>query len=181
VSFRSLCVVGLGRIGLPMSVVIAEHGLQVFGVDANAVSVVTINAGDAPFLSQRWRSMSKESWNLLRKRRGSSCSHMKRMTHDLLEWFARARQLLVTLCGRSSLLWGSPSSRTLTCCRKSWPICPMWSSHHMKTLYARHVLSCCLWTMTSFVPGRSCLTAWPWLTCAERGTRLRARRRQASG
>ncbi len=46
-TYKSLCVVGLGYIGLPTSAIFAKSGLQVTGVDINQSTVDTINAGKA--------------------------------------------------------------------------------------------------------------------------------------
>ena len=48
--FGSLCVVGLGYIGLPTAIVFAEHGLTVYGVDVKPAAVEAINQGVAPFV-----------------------------------------------------------------------------------------------------------------------------------
>jgi len=42
---QSVCVVGLGYIGLPTAALLANHGYQVIGVDVNQHAVDTINAG----------------------------------------------------------------------------------------------------------------------------------------
>ena len=42
---NSVCVVGLGYIGLPTAAIIASRGVPVIGVDVNARAVETINAG----------------------------------------------------------------------------------------------------------------------------------------
>lgn len=42
---RTLCVVGLGYVGLPTAAVFASRSLEVLGVDVNADTVATINAG----------------------------------------------------------------------------------------------------------------------------------------
>jgi UDP-N-acetyl-D-mannosaminuronic acid dehydrogenase len=47
---ESLCVVGLGYIGLPTSIVFAEKGVRVFGVDINPDAVSAIARGEAPFV-----------------------------------------------------------------------------------------------------------------------------------
>ena len=44
-----IAVVGLGYIGLPTSVVLAQAGFQVIGVDISEASVTTINAAELPF------------------------------------------------------------------------------------------------------------------------------------
>lgn len=46
-TFNSLCVVGLGYIGLPTAAVFAKAGLKVTGVDVNEDAVNTINSGKA--------------------------------------------------------------------------------------------------------------------------------------
>lgn len=46
-TYNSVCVVGLGYIGLPTAAVFAKTGLQVTGVDVNANAVQTINSGKA--------------------------------------------------------------------------------------------------------------------------------------
>lgn len=43
---KTVCMVGLGYIGLPTAAVIAAHGVRVFGVDTNADVVRTINRGE---------------------------------------------------------------------------------------------------------------------------------------
>lgn len=44
-----IAVIGLGKIGLPLAAQFADHGHQVVGVDINADTVATINAGGVPF------------------------------------------------------------------------------------------------------------------------------------
>lgn len=46
-TFKSLCVVGLGYIGLPTAAVFAKAGLQVIGVDVNPHAIDSINKGKA--------------------------------------------------------------------------------------------------------------------------------------
>jgi len=43
-----VCVVGLGRAGLPLAAVMAESGLEVYGYDIDSSRVKTINAGENP-------------------------------------------------------------------------------------------------------------------------------------
>ena len=45
INLNSICVVGLGYIGLPTAAVFADAGLQVHGVDVNQSAVDSINAG----------------------------------------------------------------------------------------------------------------------------------------
>ncbi|MGO1402138.1 MAG: UDP-N-acetyl-D-mannosamine dehydrogenase [Flaviflexus sp.] len=48
-SFQSLCVIGLGYIGLPTAAFIASKGIAVTGMDTNQSYVDRINAGEVPF------------------------------------------------------------------------------------------------------------------------------------
>lgn len=50
--FDTLCVIGLGYIGLPTAVVFAERGIHVHGVDIKPESIEAINRGEAPFVEQ---------------------------------------------------------------------------------------------------------------------------------
>jgi nucleotide sugar dehydrogenase len=43
------CVIGLGKIGLPLAVQFAKNGIEVIGVDINAQTVELINSGKEPF------------------------------------------------------------------------------------------------------------------------------------
>jgi UDP-N-acetyl-D-mannosaminuronic acid dehydrogenase len=45
----TVCVLGLGRVGLPLSVVLANSGLNVIGVDIDREKVIKISRGEAPF------------------------------------------------------------------------------------------------------------------------------------
>jgi UDP-N-acetyl-D-glucosamine dehydrogenase len=44
-----VCVVGLGKIGLPLAVQFAKNGMDVVGIDINAQTVELINSGNVPF------------------------------------------------------------------------------------------------------------------------------------
>ena len=44
-----VCVIGLGYIGLPTSLMLASHGVEVTGVDLNEELVATLNAGHTTF------------------------------------------------------------------------------------------------------------------------------------
>ena len=48
-SFRRISVLGLGYIGLPTAAIFAENGVEVVGVDTNALVVETINRGRPHF------------------------------------------------------------------------------------------------------------------------------------
>lgn len=63
---KSLVVVGMGYIGLPTAVVLAENGWDVIGVDTNPDIVAMINAGRCPFseaeLSGHVAMVINEGW-----------------------------------------------------------------------------------------------------------------------
>ncbi|MBV9683958.1 MAG: nucleotide sugar dehydrogenase, partial [Solirubrobacterales bacterium] len=48
-SSRSVSVIGLGRVGLPLALSFADHGLRVLGVDHNPAVLASLGAGRMPF------------------------------------------------------------------------------------------------------------------------------------
>ncbi len=46
---RSVSVIGLGRVGLPLALCFADRGLRVLGVDSNPAQLQSIRAGQMPF------------------------------------------------------------------------------------------------------------------------------------
>ncbi|WP_435736967.1 UDP-N-acetyl-D-mannosamine dehydrogenase [Cellulosimicrobium sp. PMB13] len=46
----TVCVVGLGYIGLPTAAILASNGVNVIGVDINERTVEAVNRGDVPFV-----------------------------------------------------------------------------------------------------------------------------------
>jgi UDP-N-acetyl-D-mannosaminuronic acid dehydrogenase len=46
---RSVSVIGLGRVGLPLALCFAERGIRVLGIDNNAAQLASIRAGLMPF------------------------------------------------------------------------------------------------------------------------------------
>lgn len=54
--FGSVCVVGLGYIGLPTAAFVASKGLDVIGVDINESYVEQINKGEVPFFEPDFES-----------------------------------------------------------------------------------------------------------------------------
>lgn len=57
--FDSVCVVGLGYIGLPTAAFIASKGVKVTGVDVNLASVEAINRGEVPFFEPGFDALLK--------------------------------------------------------------------------------------------------------------------------
>ena len=55
--FDSVCVVGLGYIGLPTAALIASSRIRVLGVDTNQDHVDQINRGEAPFYEPDFATM----------------------------------------------------------------------------------------------------------------------------
>ncbi|MBI2143248.1 hypothetical protein HYU20_02805, partial [Candidatus Woesearchaeota archaeon] len=45
----TLSVIGVGRVGLPLSLAFANKGVKVLGVDANAKHVESLKSGIVPF------------------------------------------------------------------------------------------------------------------------------------
>ena len=54
-----ICVLGLGYIGLPTSVIFARYGFQVVGVDINPVIVEKINCGETHIIEPNLNSQLK--------------------------------------------------------------------------------------------------------------------------
>lgn len=57
--FNSVCVVGLGYIGLPTAAFIASKGVSVTGVDVNPDFVDSINRGEVPFFEPGFEALLK--------------------------------------------------------------------------------------------------------------------------
>lgn len=56
-AFETVCVVGLGYIGLPTAAFIASKSSKVIGVDVNETYVNKINAGEVPFFEPDFESL----------------------------------------------------------------------------------------------------------------------------
>lgn len=59
-SINSVCVVGLGYIGLPTAAFIASKGVKVTGVDVNPRYVEAINNGEVPFFEPGFEALLKQ-------------------------------------------------------------------------------------------------------------------------
>ena len=57
---KTVCVIGLGYIGLPTAAIAAQHGLQVYGVDVNPKVVDTINKGEIHIIEQGLQAIVKD-------------------------------------------------------------------------------------------------------------------------
>lgn len=55
--FSTVCVVGLGYIGLPTAVILADHGVRTIGMDVSAQTVTAINEGRVPFVEPGLREV----------------------------------------------------------------------------------------------------------------------------
>jgi len=56
---KTVCVIGIGRVGLPLALVLADNGHKVYGITRNQVKIDSLNKGKMPFV--------EEGGNLLRK------------------------------------------------------------------------------------------------------------------
>ncbi|MEH0147256.1 UDP-N-acetyl-D-mannosamine dehydrogenase [Corynebacterium sp. Q4381] len=59
-TFDTVCVVGLGYIGLPTAAFIASKGVKVTGVDVNQRFVDSINRGEVPFVEPGFDSLLRD-------------------------------------------------------------------------------------------------------------------------
>lgn len=59
-TFKKICVVGLGYIGLPTAAVFARNGAKVVGADVNPITVDTINTGKAHIIEADLDSLLHE-------------------------------------------------------------------------------------------------------------------------
>ena len=60
---RSVAIIGLGRVGLPLALVFAEKGFDVFGLDVNASAVEELLAGRMPFLEEGGEELLRRQVN----------------------------------------------------------------------------------------------------------------------
>lgn len=49
---KRIAVVGIGRVGLPLSLIFAEAGFKVFGIDVNQDLISTLKKGNLPFIEE---------------------------------------------------------------------------------------------------------------------------------
>lgn len=57
---NSICVIGLGYIGLPTAIIFASHGVKVTGVDVSDRHVDAVNRGELPFVEEGLDVVLKE-------------------------------------------------------------------------------------------------------------------------
>lgn len=60
---KKIAVIGIGRVGLPLSLVFAEVGFKVFGIDVNENLIKTLNRGKMPFLEEGAPPLLKKHLN----------------------------------------------------------------------------------------------------------------------
>jgi UDP-N-acetyl-D-mannosaminuronic acid dehydrogenase len=73
---KTVCVVGLGYIGLPTAATFASRGIEVIGVDINPRVVEAVNAGQ-PYFSEPDLDMLLRAATTLRKPRRSPSPPMR--------------------------------------------------------------------------------------------------------
>ena len=47
-----IALIGLGRVGLPLAVTLANDGFKVLGIDVKSEIVAKVNAGESPFVDE---------------------------------------------------------------------------------------------------------------------------------
>ena len=57
---NNLCVFGIGRVGLPLALVFADKGFDVWGIDINPEHVNILNQKKLPFLEEGAEELLKE-------------------------------------------------------------------------------------------------------------------------
>lgn len=57
---NAITVIGLGRVGLPLAIYLAENKFQVFGVDNDLAKLETLNRGEMPFFEERAEPLLKK-------------------------------------------------------------------------------------------------------------------------
>jgi len=55
-----LSIFGIGRVGLPLSLVFAEKGCKVIGVDIDTAKITTLNEGKMPFMEENAESLLRK-------------------------------------------------------------------------------------------------------------------------
>ncbi len=61
----TIAVVGIGRVGLPLALFLADKGYQVYGVDVDSQKVSLISSGKMPFLEAGGETFLKKYINKL--------------------------------------------------------------------------------------------------------------------
>src|SRR3990167_4879952 len=79
-SGNNVCIVGCGYVGLTLGVVLADHGLKVFGVEKNAELVKRLNAGNPHFHEKGLQQM-------LRKHLGNKITFSDKMPKEKQDIF----------------------------------------------------------------------------------------------
>ena len=58
---RTLCIIGLGYIGLPTAAMFATHGVRVIGIDSNERVVGVLNKGDIHIEEEGLRELVRKA------------------------------------------------------------------------------------------------------------------------
>ena len=60
---NKICVIGLGRVGLPLSLSFANKGFEVHGIDINENLISDLNKGKMPFIEKNADPLLKKTLN----------------------------------------------------------------------------------------------------------------------
>jgi len=60
---RNVSVLGIGRVGLPMALIMAEAGYKVFGIDVRDDYIQTISNGKFPFMEDSGQELLDKNLN----------------------------------------------------------------------------------------------------------------------
>ncbi len=60
---KKIAILGVGRVGLPLALVFAQEGCQVYGIDVNPQHIATIKKGIMPFIEKGAQKLLKKTLN----------------------------------------------------------------------------------------------------------------------
>jgi UDP-N-acetyl-D-mannosaminuronic acid dehydrogenase len=62
-SFRTISVIGIGRVGLPLALMLSESGFKVYGIDKNKELIKKLKNGIFPFIEEDGKKILKKHLN----------------------------------------------------------------------------------------------------------------------
>jgi UDP-N-acetyl-D-mannosaminuronic acid dehydrogenase len=98
-SFRTVCVVGLGYIGLPTAATLASRGVEVIGVDINPTMNATSSSGAA--------ARASKGHELLKPGRGRIIKHEARCSPELVDERVKCAVFVIRRAEIAQADWGS--------------------------------------------------------------------------